>query len=78
MSFLAGLPLIVTRSVISKLVPGDEIGAVFSLLASWEALVPLFSGPVYTLVYSHTIDIFPGVIYFVSSGATAIAALIYL
>ncbi|ROT73112.1 putative solute carrier family 46 member 3-like [Penaeus vannamei] len=66
-SFLAGLPLIVTRSVISKLVPEDEVGAVFSLLASWEALVPLFSGPVYTFVYAHTIDVFPGVIYFVSS-----------
>ncbi|XP_042883936.1 solute carrier family 46 member 3-like [Penaeus japonicus] len=77
-SFLAGLPLIVTRSVISKLVPEDEIGAVFSLLASWEALVPLISGPVYTFVYSHTIDIYPGVIYFVSAGATAVAAVIYL
>ncbi|XP_068214719.1 lysosomal proton-coupled steroid conjugate and bile acid symporter SLC46A3-like [Palaemon carinicauda] len=78
LSFLAGLPLIVTRAVISKLVPPEEVGAIFSLLASWEALVPLFSAPVYTFVYNSTVEAFPGTIYFVSASVTAVSLLIYL
>ncbi|XP_064107395.1 lysosomal proton-coupled steroid conjugate and bile acid symporter SLC46A3-like [Macrobrachium nipponense] len=78
LSFMAGLPLIVTRAVISKLVPGEEVGAIFSLLASWEATVPLVSAPVYTFVYNATVATFPGTIYFVSVAATVVSLLIYL
>ncbi|XP_066957091.1 lysosomal proton-coupled steroid conjugate and bile acid symporter SLC46A3-like [Macrobrachium rosenbergii] len=78
LSFMAGLPLIVTRAVISKLVPQEEVGAIFSLLASWEAIVPLISAPVYTFVYNVTVATFPGTIYFVSAAATAVSLLIYL
>ncbi|XP_053635893.2 lysosomal proton-coupled steroid conjugate and bile acid symporter SLC46A3-like [Cherax quadricarinatus] len=76
-SFLAGLPLIVTRAVISKLVPAEETGAVFSLLAALEAVVPLISCPTYTLTYAATLDLYPGTMYFLSAIATTMAAFIY-
>ena len=40
-----------------------EIGHVYSVLASFESLVPLASSPTFNLVYKETLEIFPGCVY---------------
>lgn len=57
----------VTRSVLSKMVPGEETGKIFSLTGSLEGLVQLISSPLYTLVYNSAISYFPGAFYFIST-----------
>ncbi|XP_042208942.1 solute carrier family 46 member 3-like isoform X2 [Homarus americanus] len=75
---VGGLPLIITRSFISKSVPQRELGKVFSILASWESILPLLSHPLYTLVYNATVRSFPGTMYFMTAIFLTVAALIYI
>ncbi|KAK8748022.1 hypothetical protein OTU49_016277 [Cherax quadricarinatus] len=77
-SCLGGLPLIVTRSIISKVVPREELGKVFSLLASWESIIPLLSNPLYTFLYNATIKVFPGAMYFLNAIFFINASVIYM
>nr|XP_053632536.1 proton-coupled folate transporter-like isoform X3 [Cherax quadricarinatus] len=77
-SCLGGLPLIVTRSIISKVVPREELGKVFSLLASWESIIPLLSNPLYTFLYNATIKVFPGAMYFLNAIFFINASVIYI
>ena len=59
---------IVIRAHLSKVAPADELGAIFSLLASLEASVPLMTSPLMTLVYNSTLTTFPGAIMLLSAG----------
>ena len=59
---------IVIRAHLSKVAPADELGAIFSLLASLEAAVPLMTSPLMTLVYNSTLTTFPGAIMLLSAG----------
>ncbi|XP_076058484.1 putative peptidoglycan muropeptide transporter SLC46 [Oratosquilla oratoria] len=77
-SFLGGLPLIVTRAGISKLVSSDEVGKVFSVLGSWDAIIPLISGPSYTFLYDFTVSTKPGSMFILSIACSGTAAVIYL
>ncbi|RXG58405.1 Solute carrier family 46 member 3 [Armadillidium vulgare] len=43
-----GVPLVVGRSLTSKIVPDSDAGKVFSVLASFECIIPLVSTPFYT------------------------------
>ncbi|KAB7495087.1 Solute carrier family 46 member 3 [Armadillidium nasatum] len=65
-SCIAEIPLSVVRSKISKLSFSDDIGKTFSMLASWESIVPALSYPLYTLVYNTTIKVFPGAVFFIT------------
>ncbi|XP_046384244.1 tetracycline resistance protein, class C-like isoform X2 [Ischnura elegans] len=58
----------VSRSILSKNAPQDELGKVFSLTASLEALTPLASSPLYTLLYNKTLHTFPGAYFILSAG----------
>jgi MFS transporter, PCFT/HCP family, solute carrier family 46, member 3 len=53
--------------MISKQVPADELGQVFSVLASLESIVPLMSSSTYNLVYEATLEWFPGCVYLVEA-----------
>lgn len=77
-SCIGVLPLVITRSLISKVVPGEELGRIFSVLASCEAVIPLASGPLYTVVYNSTLATFPGTIYFLSGGLYALAGAMFV
>ena len=57
---------LINRAVLSKIVPDEEIGKIFSMTAGFEAAVPLMSSPLYTLVYNNTIVTFPGAVYFMT------------
>ncbi|RXG53047.1 Solute carrier family 46 member 3 [Armadillidium vulgare] len=65
-SCIAEIPLSVVRSKISKLSYSDDIGKTFSMLASWESIVPALSYPLYTLVYNTTLKVFPGAVFFIT------------
>jgi len=62
-----GLITIVGRSMLSKLVHKDEVGKIYSFLASGEAAIPLIASPIYNLLYSATLDSFPGAVYVLTS-----------
>ena len=61
-------PAMTVRSYLSKITPENELGAIFSLLASLEAAIPLVISPFMTYVYDHTIDVFPGAIMILQAG----------
>lgn len=51
------------KGKISKLVDGDELGAVFGMVSIVTALMPLLATPVYSLVYNATVGVFPGTVF---------------
>ena len=58
--FISAFSSIVIRSMLSKCVTKAELGKIFSLLASLEAAVPLFAAPLFTYVYTHTLETWTG------------------
>ena len=48
-----------------QVVVKSELGKIFSMVASLEAAVPLFAAPLFTFVYNHTLDSFPGAVFLV-------------
>lgn len=67
---------VVVRSMLSKAVPGDQLGQVFSVLASLESVVPLASTSIFNLVYEATLQSFTGTVYAVEAGCYV--ALVFL
>ena len=47
------------RSMITKNVDADEVGKVFSIVATFQALIPFMSGPAYNYLYRYTVAYFP-------------------
>ncbi|XP_042900405.1 proton-coupled folate transporter-like [Parasteatoda tepidariorum] len=60
---LNGLGNLAVRSLISKLVAEEEMGRVFSFLATCEAIVPLLGSIVIAKIFNATIEYFPGSCY---------------
>ncbi|KAK7872175.1 hypothetical protein R5R35_001737 [Gryllus longicercus] len=75
---LNGTSFIAMRSIISKLVPADELGKVNSLFGVCEALMPLVYGPMYSAVYTSTIHSLPGAFFLLGGALTLPAVLIFL
>ena len=53
------------RTQTTQVVVKSELGKIFSMVASLEAAVPLFAAPLFTFVYNHTLDSFPGAVFLV-------------
>ena len=67
----AGAPPI--RAQISRCVHPDELGKVFAVLSSTEALVPILASTIYSKVYLATVDTaVPGATYFMSAAITCV------
>lgn len=62
----------------SKLVPPDELGKINSLFGVSEALMPLVYGPMYSMIYTHTINVLPGAFFLAGGALTAPAVIIFL
>ena len=75
---LSSTPSITIRSALSKVTPSNEIGAIFSLLASLEAATPLVLAPLYTFVYNQTLDVFPGAIMVLQAGIYFLAIITFV
>ena len=56
----------------------DEIGKVFSLLASLEGAVPLAMTPLCTEIYNSTMETFTGAVYVVEAGLVGLSGIIFL
>lgn len=57
----------VCRSLVASVVPKNEIGKVYSMSSSFEALAGLFAAPLYTFIYTQTFRQFAGAFYFVTA-----------
>ncbi|KAG5677489.1 hypothetical protein PVAND_007246 [Polypedilum vanderplanki] len=55
------------RSVMSVIVPHQEIGKIYSLTTCFEALSGLGAGPLYTVIYNNTFTVFPGAYHLLSA-----------
>lgn len=55
------------RTMITTIVPQSEIGKVFAATTSFEALSSLASSPLYTIVYSKTMILFPGAFFLITA-----------
>lgn len=56
------------RSLISSIIPSNEIGKVYSIASSFEAVSSLIASPLYTYIYSQTFTFFAGAFYFITAG----------
>ncbi|KAH7971232.1 hypothetical protein HPB49_020474 [Dermacentor silvarum] len=74
---LVGLPTFLgqvgVRTHLSKLVAPDEVGKVFSLMASFESVVPIIGEVLLTTIFNQSIEFLPGMPYLVAAGITCIA-----
>lgn len=66
MFFFKVLTPIMSKSLISTLVANNEIGKIFCIIASIEALSSLIASPIYTFVYTQTFTFFPAAFYLIS------------
>jgi MFS transporter, PCFT/HCP family, solute carrier family 46 (folate transporter), member 1 len=66
------------RSIIAGVVPKKEIGKVFSITSSLEALLSAVSSPIYAFVYNKTFTTFAGAYFLITSGASFVSLLLVL
>lgn len=77
---LNGTSLLAMRSIISKLVEPNELGKVNSLVGLVENLMPLIYVPLYTRVYTATMEVLPGAVFLLGASMTlpAVVVLVWL
>ncbi|KAJ3648217.1 hypothetical protein Zmor_020037 [Zophobas morio] len=56
------------RSLVSKVLPNEEIGKVFASLTACQFFLGIVGSPLYTLIYNDTISTSPGFFNFVTAG----------
>jgi PCFT/HCP family folate transporter-like MFS transporter 1/3 len=59
------------RTLITTIVPHNEIGKVFSITTAFEAISGFPSVPLYTIVYAKTLTFFPGAYFLITAGIYA-------
>lgn len=64
------------RTVISTIVPQDEIGKVFSITTSFEALSTLLAAPLYAYLYNSTYTTFAGAFYLITASVNVVNLII--
>lgn len=74
-SILCAFKILVTpmaRSLMTTVVASNEIGKVFSIASSFEAVSSLVSSPLYTYIYNETFTFFAGAFFLISAAVYAI------
>ncbi|XP_054710864.1 proton-coupled folate transporter-like [Uloborus diversus] len=74
----SSLSTLAIRSFISKLIDKEELGRVFSFLATCEAIVPTLGTIAVTKVFNATIEIYPSVSYLMTVGILALPLLTFI
>ncbi|XP_073951268.1 lysosomal proton-coupled steroid conjugate and bile acid symporter SLC46A3-like [Choristoneura fumiferana] len=74
---LNGTSLLAMRSIISKLVASDELGKVNSIFGLTENLMPLLYVPLYTTVYTATMEVLPGAVFLMGATMTTPAVAVF-
>eukprot|EP00096_Caligus_rogercresseyi_P009399 TRINITY_DN3188_c0_g1_i2.p1 TRINITY_DN3188_c0_g1~~TRINITY_DN3188_c0_g1_i2.p1 ORF type:complete len:479 (-),score=76.45 TRINITY_DN3188_c0_g1_i2:14-1450(-) len=67
LGFLGIAIMTVLRSLVTKCISSDEIGKIFAVIASFQAVVYMLASPIYSMVYKATLDIFPGLVFLVTA-----------
>ncbi|VVD04451.1 unnamed protein product [Leptidea sinapis] len=62
-------------SMLTKILPPQDIAKVFALMCAIEGVSPLVSPALYNSLYAYTISSFPGAIYILSCGITGLCAI---
>ncbi|XP_004924745.1 lysosomal proton-coupled steroid conjugate and bile acid symporter SLC46A3 isoform X2 [Bombyx mori] len=77
---LNGTALLAMRSIFSKMVQPDELGKMNSVVGLTENLMPLLYVPLYTKVYTSTMEVLPGAVFLMGALMTlpAVGAFIWL
>lgn len=79
LGMFGGITSPMIRAIISKSVPSEDTGKIFSMTVSIETLTPLVAAPLYNLIYLHFMPpIYPLPVWLVSVGIYAIVILILL
>ena len=66
------------RSLISKTVEPNEVGKVFSIVGTFQALLPFMASPAFNFLYGHTVGYFPSAFVYLIMGIRAINFFIIL
>lgn len=61
------------RSLISTIIPSNEIGKVYSIASAFEAVSSLVAQPLYTYIYAKTLTTFAGAFYLITAGVYVIS-----
>lgn len=74
------VPSPMIRGIMSKMTPSDKQGSMFAGVAAMEAIMNMLASVIANAVYTSTVAIYHGIVYFVLAGfsATAIVLLIFL
>ncbi|XP_046981026.1 proton-coupled folate transporter-like [Schistocerca americana] len=75
---LGGMVWVLARTMIARMVPKDEIGKVFAMSVTLEAVTPLIATPVYTGFFGVTIDTFPGAFHVLSASVMVVDLILIL
>ncbi|CAG9834868.1 unnamed protein product [Diabrotica balteata] len=78
LKFISGIVNPQCRTLISKLVPVDEIGKVFALIMVAEFIISIGASPFYTFIYNATVYTDPGFYNFISAGLFGVDIIIIL
>lgn len=70
---LFGLATISIRTKLSKVVPEEEIGKIFSFISTFESIVPFVGTFLFTSIFSATISFYPGLVYQTAAGLILLA-----
>lgn len=75
-----GTMIVISRSMLSKIVDDNEIGKLFSLIAILETLTPLAMDPTYSKLFHFTLKngYFLGAFFLLSAALTVPPQIIYL
>lgn len=77
-SFLRSIVGPMCRAVLSNIVSSNDAGKVFSLTSSLESISPMGSAPLYTYIYTNTLDTFPAAFNIISAGTYVICFILIL
>ncbi|KPJ09641.1 Proton-coupled folate transporter [Papilio machaon] len=75
-SMFKGLSSPLIRSMLTKMLPPDDIAKVFALMCAIEGVAPLVSPAIFSSLYAYTINSFPGAIYMLSSIITSLCVVL--
>lgn len=77
-SFLRSIVGPMCRAVLSNIVSSNDAGKVFSLTSSFESISPMGSAPLYTYIYTKTLDTYPAAFNLISAGTYVICFILIL
>ncbi|KAH7636323.1 hypothetical protein HUG17_10293 [Dermatophagoides farinae] len=75
---ISGLSAVVLKTKISKLIPKDEVGKIFSVISTIESLVPFLGTLIFSTIFSASVSTYPTLIYHVSAAMTLLGLILAL